>query len=409
MVVAICGSVAAHKGAELVRELRRRGSDVRVILTPSGGQFIRPRALEALSGHPVASALFPRGQAGPDHIELAGWAEVAVVAPATAHLMATMATGSAPGFLGAWLLAFPGPVLLAPAMNRWMWAHPAVQRNAATLRGDGYDFVGPVYGDLAQTAEGLGWGRMAEPGVIADALAAIAAHPRWRNLPPPPEDGILQGRHVLVTAGPTREAIDPVRFLSNHSSGRMGYAVAEVAAAMGATVTLVSGPVSLPPPPRVQVVGVVTTEEMAQAVEQAFDHSDLVVAAGAPADWRPREVAARKLKKGDLGTSWSLELMPTTDILAGLGPRKGHRILVGFAAEAGGGIASARQKMASKHLDLIAFNDVTEAGAGFGGGTNHVWLLDPGGGSEEIGPTDKRAVAARILERAAFLLPSGKE
>lgn len=399
VVVAISGSVAAYKGADVVRQVMHRGAAVRVILTRAAARFVQPRLLEALSGHPVASDLFERG-APVDHIELARWADVAAVAPATADVLSTTAVGLAPDFLGTWLLAFPGPVLFAPAMNRWMWVHPAMQRNVDRLRADGYHFCGPDYGEAASPEEGIGWGRLADPAQIVAALEdVVAAPPRSLALP-----GKLVGRRVLVTAGPTREAIDPVRFLSNPSSGRMGWAIAEAARDMGAEVTLVAGPSEQAPPAGIHFERVVTTEEMLAQALAVFDQCDLVVAAAAPADWRPQQVSDTKVRKSDVGPEWSLALVPTPDVIGTLGARKGHQVLVGFAAEAGAGLASARQKLVSKHLDLIAYNDVTESGAGFASERNHVFLLDPAGGLEEIGPASKRAVAERLLVRAAALL-----
>ncbi len=399
VVVAISGSVAAYKGADLVRQVIHRGAAVRVILTRAAACFVQPRLLEALSGYPVASDLFHRGPSV-DHIELARWADAAVVAPATADVLSTTANGLAPDFLGTWLLAFPGPVLFAPAMNRWMWAHPAIQRNVDRLRADGYHFCGPDYGEAASPEEGIGWGRLADPRRIVAALEDVVVAPlRSLDLP-----GWLVGRRVLVTAGPTREAIDPVRFLSNPSSGRMGWAVAEAARDMGADVTLVAGPSEQAPPAGIRCHRVVTTEEMLAQALAVFDQCDLVVAAAAPADWRPQRAYETKVRKSEVGPEWGLALVPTPDVIGTLGARKIRQVLVGFAAEAGAGLESARQKLVSKHLDLIAYNDVTEPGAGFASERNHVFLLDRAGGVEEIGPASKRVVAERLLARAAVLL-----
>jgi phosphopantothenoylcysteine decarboxylase/phosphopantothenate--cysteine ligase len=394
VVLGVCGSVAAYKAAFLARELGRRGVAVRTILTAAARRFVAPTLFEALTGEPCATALFPEpGEVPADHVAWAAWAEAGVVAPATADLLGKLAAGLADDLLTAWLLAFPGPVVLAPAMNHRMWAHPAVARSVARLRADGYRFVGPEFGPLA-AGEGEGWGRLAEPAAVAEAVLGVLEGPRG---------GALAGRHVVVTAGPTREPLDPVRFLSNPSTGRMGFALAEAARDMGARVTLVTGPVALPPPEGVRVVPVVTALEMRDRVLEAVADADLCVFAAAVSDWRPEEVAPTKLKRGD--GALVLRLVPNPDVSAEVGRQKGRRVLVGFAAEAGAGLAEAERKLRAKGLDLIAFNDVREPGAGFGAESNHVVLLDREGGREEIGPAPKRVVAERILVRAAALLP----
>lgn len=401
-MLGVCGSVAAYKAALVARALQRHGATVRVILTAAAGRFVTPELFAALTGEPPATDLFAPG--APEHIALAAWAEAALIAPATADVLAKAASGLADDYLSTWLLAFPGPVLFAPAMNQWMWAHPAVQRNVRRLEADGARLLPPAHGALAAAAEGEGWGRLPGPESLVSALEAemppVGA--RRRPLAPPPSRD-LAGRRVVVTAGPTREPIDPVRFLSNPSSGRMGYAVAEAARDRGAAVTLVSGPVSLPAPAGVAFEAVQTALEMRAAVQRVAVGADLVVAAAAPADWRPAEVSSTKKKKGGATTA-TLELVANPDILAELGAERGGRVLVGFAAEAGAGLEEARRKLQAKRLHLIAYNDVRQAGAGFGGDSNRVVLLDRDGGAEDLGPLSKREVADRILDRARLYL-----
>lgn len=395
VVVGVGGSIAAYKAAEVVRALRRAGAEVRVILTTNAAQFVGAPLFVGLTGQPVASDLFAPG--APEHIALARWAQVAVVAPATADLLAKAAAGVADDYLTTWLLAFPGPVVVAPAMNRHMWSHPAVQRNVARLRADGVHLLDPEWGPLGTSAEGEGWGRLGEPAAIAEmALALVGQAPRAEV--PPPAVGRLAGRHVLVTAGPTREPLDPVRFLSNHSSGKMGYALAAAARALGARVTLISGPVGVPAPAGVTLVRVTTALEMRDAVQAAAADADMVVAAAAVSDWRPAETSPTKVKKG--AAAMTLALVRNPDILAELGADKRGRVLVGFAAEAGAGPEEALRKLRAKHLDLSVYNSVAEGGA-FGSDENTVVIWDAAGHAEALGPLPKAQVALRILERAA--------
>ncbi len=398
VVLGVGGSVAAYKAAELVRELRRGGAEVRVILTAAARRFVGDALFAGLTGMPVARDLFAPQSV--DHIALARWGQVGVVAPATADILARAAAGVADDYLTTWLLAFPGPVFFAPAMNRHMWSHPAVQRNVARLRADGASVVDPGWGPLGAVGEGEGWGRLADPSMIAAAVVGAVGRPPRAELPPPGTD-LLRGRHVLVTAGPTREPLDPVRFLSNHSSGKMGYALAASAREMGARVTLVTGPVALEAPSSVTCLRVGTALEMRDAVQRAGADADVVVAAAAVADWRPAEVSETKIKKQEAGAV--LRLVRNPDILAELGLDKRGRVLVGFAAEAGAGPEEALRKLRAKHLDLCVFNAVGAGGA-FGAETNTVVIWDALGHSEAVGPLPKRAVADRILQRAADCL-----
>jgi phosphopantothenoylcysteine decarboxylase/phosphopantothenate--cysteine ligase len=408
VVLGVAGSVAAYKAALLARELVRQGCTVRTILTEAAQHFVRPELFAALTGEPALAALFPEGTAaqggGAEHVAWAAWAEVGVLAPATADLLARLAAGCADDLLTAWALAFPGPLVVAPAMHPAMWAHPAVQRNVQRLRGDGAQVLAPGYGPLA-AGEGEGWGRLPEIGeIVAAVAAALQGRPRRWSPQQSADPAPLRGRGVVVTAGPTREPIDPVRFLSNPSSGRMGYAVAEAARDMGAAVTLVSGPVTLSPPAGVRLVQVTTALEMRDAVLAAVPTADLVVFAAAVSDWRPTAVSPTKWKRAAVSAP-CLELVANPDISAEVAALGGARVLVGFAAEAGAGVEEAERKLRAKGLHLVAYNDVQEPGAGFGSETNRVVLVDREGGREEIGPAGKRAVAERILIRAAALLP----
>ncbi len=412
IVVAVGGSVAAYKGVELVRELGRAGAEVRCILTPAGARFVGAALLRACSGRPVATDLFAPGE--PDHVELAAWAEAAVVAPATADILGRAAAGQADDYLGTWLLAFPGPVLFCPAMNRHMWSHPAVQRNVAALEADGARVLPPGYGALASAAEGSGWGRLREPEEIAGALAALlgaGAAPRRPELPAPPAPGGgaggLAGRHVVVTAGPTREPLDPFRFISNPSSGRMGYALAEAARDRGADVALVSGPVALPAPRGVAVRRVTTTLEMRQAVLDAAGAggraADVVIGAAAVSDFRPAEVSPVKIKRGTRA-ALTLSLVANPDIIAEVGRGRLATVVVGFAAEAGAGPEEAERKLREKGLDLCVWNDVRAPGAGFGTDTDRAVICDRLGAREDTGTIAKRELAERILDRVERLL-----
>ncbi len=404
IVLGIGGSVAAYKAAHLTRELLRRGAEVRVILTAAAQQFVGAPLFSALTGHAVATDLFAPG--APEHVALAAWAEAAVVAPATADLLAKAAHGSADDYLSTWLLAFPGPVLFCPAMNRHMWAHPAVQRNLAALLGDGARVLPPLHGALGARGEGEGWGRLPEPADIADRVAALfSTGPAARRpeLPPPPRP-VLAGRSVVVTAGPTREALDPFRFLSNPSTGKMGYALAEAARDRGAHVTLVAGPVALQDPPGIRVVHVTTSVEMRDAVMAAAEGADILIGAAAVADFRPAEVSPVKIKKAAVDADLTLRLVRNPDIVAEAGGQDLFRVRIGFSAEAGAGPDEARRKLEAKRLHLIAYNDIREPGAGFAADTNRVLLLDREGRQEDTGLVSKREVAERILDRAAALL-----
>jgi phosphopantothenoylcysteine decarboxylase/phosphopantothenate--cysteine ligase len=388
VLLGVSGGIAAYKAAELTRLFVRAGAEVRVVMTHAAKEFITPLTLQSLSTHPVVDALFDlHAEANIGHIEVADWAELFVIAPATAHVIGRLAHGLADDALTTIALATRAPLLVAPAMNVNMWQHAATQANMATLEGRGAATCGPDLGDLA-----CGWvgaGRMAEP---LDILAAAAAHLVPRS---------LAGKRVLVAAGPTREAIDPVRYISNRSTGKMGYAVAAEAAARGAEVVLVSGPTALATPPGVGRVDVVTAEQMRNAVLERVEGVAIVVMAAAVADERPTAPATRKLKK--TGAASTLALEPTSDILAELGARKwsGARpTLVGFAAETEQLVAHAQTKLDGKHCDLIVANDVGADGAGFEVDTNRVTLVGRDSAPDALPLLTKQEVARRILDAA---------
>jgi phosphopantothenoylcysteine decarboxylase/phosphopantothenate--cysteine ligase len=346
--------------------------------------------LEALTGRPVHTALVAAGHAL-DHIKLARAAEAVVVAPCTADFLARAVHGHADDLLSACLLATSSPVLLVPAMNDRMWAHPAVAQNAEAARRLGYRVLDPDDGNLA-VGEGSGPGRMPEPEAIVAHVGRLLEGA-----------GALAGRRVLVTAGPTREAIDPVRYISNHSSGRMGVALAAAAWRRGADVSLVAGPLQVPTPPGVRVTRVETTDEMAAAVAAELPQADVLVMAAAPADFRPAQAAGQKMKRG--AGDATLALAPTADILAGTRAlRRGGAVIVGFALETTDLEANARKKLAAKDLDLIVLNDATEPGAGFGVETNRVTLLGRDGGVDALPLMAKAEVADAILDRVERLL-----
>ncbi len=393
-LVGVGGGIAAYKTAELVRALAERGVQVQVIMTAAAQQFVRPLTFAALTGRKVITDMFPPAGAGGalptavEHIGAAEDSDLLVVAPATANLMAKFAHGLADDFLSTLYLAFTRPVVLAPAMNNNMWRHPATQANLEVLRGRGHLIVGPEEGSLACGT--VGPGRMSEPDAIADA--ALSALNRRRD---------MEGETVLVTAGPTEEPLDPVRYISNRSTGKMGYALAEAASARGAQVILISGPVRLSPPPGVALVKVRSAAEMREAVLNRMEPATILIKAAAVADYYVPGASARKIKK--TAARVSLELDPTPDILAELGQKRGDRLLVGFAAETENLREEARRKLRSKNCDMVVGNLVGQAGAGFESDTNEVILALATGEIVELPPASKRDVADRILDEALKL------
>ena len=389
VVLGVTGGIGAYKACEILRELQRREVDVRVVMTAAGARFVTPMTFEALSRHPVFHDQWALGVNGEiPHISLADEADLLLVAPATANILGKFARGIADDALSTLYLATRAPVVVAPAMNVNMFDHPAVVENIGLLRGRGVRVVEPGSGYLA--CGWLGKGRLAEVGEIVDA--AMAALARRRD---------LEGVTVLVTAGPTVEDWDPVRFVSNRSSGKMGYRLAEAARDRGAKVVLVSGPTSLPVPWGLEVVPVRSADEMQRAVAERVRPASVVIAAAAVSDYRPATKRASKVKK--TGGRLTLDLVRTPDILRGLGEAKGKRVLVGFAAETEDLLHHAAKKLAAKNLDLIVANDVTAPGAGFGSDTNSVVLLRRGGGRVEVPLASKREVAERILDEVSAL------
>jgi phosphopantothenoylcysteine decarboxylase/phosphopantothenate--cysteine ligase len=388
ILLAIGGGIAAYKSAELARLLMERGHHVRVAMTRAAREFVQPLTFAALTGRKTLTDLFDIDDSI-EHIAAARENEVMVVAPATADLLAKLAHGLADDFPSTLYLAFTGPVVLAPAMNVNMWNHPATQANLETLRRRGHRIVEPESGYLACGMTGPG--RLAEPRSIADAIDAEAGRPRD-----------LEGETVLITAGPTQEPLDPVRYISNRSSGKMGYALAEAAAARGATVILISGPVQLAPPAGVEVIHVRTALEMRQSVFERLAPADIVIKAAAVADFHLAQVPTRKQKK--TAARISLELDPTPDILAQLGRAKGDRLLVGFAAETENLEAEARRKLQAKNCDMVVGNLVGEPGAiGFDTDDNEVILALRTGETIALARAPKRAIADRIFDEVLKL------
>lgn len=383
ILLGVTGGIAAYKAADLVRRLREAGAAVQVVMSEGARQFVTPLTFQALSGHPVRDSLWDAAaEAAMGHIELARWASRILVAPASADAIARLAHGLAGDLLGTLVLASEAPLALAPAMNRLMWAHPATQANVALLRSRGAAILGPAEGD--QACGEVGPGRMLEPVEIVAALAALAA------------PGRLQGRRLLISAGPTFEDLDPVRFLGNRSSGKMGFALAAEAAAMGADVTLVAGPVALPTPAGVRRLDVRSARQMRDAVLAALPGQDVYIGAAAVADYAPAEMAPQKIKKS--AEQLALSLQRTPDILAEVASHPARpRCVVGFAAETERLAEYAEGKRQRKGIDLIAANDVSAAGMGFEADDNALSLFSAAG-REEIPRGSKHEVARRLLE-----------
>jgi len=393
IVLGVCGSIAAFKAAQLCSTLVQAGAEVDVVLTEAAQRFVTPLTFQSLTRRPVYTDLY---DVLPDyssaHVELGSRADVLVVCPATATTLARLAQGLADDMLACVALASPAPLVLAPAMNVNMWQHPATQENVARLRQRGALFVGPVVGRLAEGIVAMG--RLAP---LEDVLAAV------RVALGRAQKSVLAGRRLVVTAGGTQEPIDPVRFIGNRSSGKMGYAIAEAARDRGAQVTLISGPVALPRPWGLEVITVATAREMEAAVLDACAEADALIMAAAVADYRPERAAEHKLKK--TGAPLALTLVQNPDVLATVHARYGDRLIkIGFAAESRDVLAEAARKLAAKGLHLICANDVTEPGSGFGTNTNRVTILDRGGGHEDLPVLPKEEVAEHILDRLERLL-----
>ena len=385
ILLGITGSIAAYKAAVLCRLLKTAGAEVRVVMTPLAKQFITPLTMATLSKNPILVEFFnPENGAWNSHVSLGEWADCYLIAPATANTLAKMATGIADNLLLTTYLSARCPVVVAPAMDLDMYAHAATQQNLRTLAERGVRIVEPAEGELASGLTGKG--RMAEPDAITAFVGELLTEKKKT----------LCGKRLIVTAGATIEAIDPVRFISNHSSGKMGYAIAGELAARGAAVTLVSGRTALATPPGVERVDVLSADEMYDAAVRAFDEADGAVMCAAVADYTPAEVSATKIKKGD--GELFIRLRRTRDIAAELGARKGGRLLVGFALETHDEEAHAESKLERKKFDFIVLNSLRDAGAGFRGDTNKVTFIDRAG-HEELPLLSKREVAARIADR----------
>ena len=417
IVLGVAGGISAYKAVEVLRLLTAAGADVRVIMTEAATRFVGEVTFRELSYHPVAIDLFAEPRAGDtmQHMSLAEQADLILVVPATANIMAKMACGMADNLLLATLLATRAPILLAPAMDHDMYLHPATQANIQRLASWGVHFVGPEEGQLAR--RNVGKGRLSDPEAIVDAAARILAQASAQGTRPIVEQATawgegaavekkrdLAGLRVLVTAGPTHEAIDPVRYIGNRSSGKMGFALAAAARRRGAEVILVSGPVSLPTPAGVTRINVTSALEMRAAVLEHFPDVDIVVKAAAVADYRVAEVAQEKLKRHEGGEHIQLQLVQNPDILSELGRlKKGHQLTVGFAAETNDVIAQAQRKLHAKQCDLLVANDVTEEGAGFDVDTNRVHILDREGRVESLPVMSKELVAEKIWDRVVLL------
>ncbi|MCO7246550.1 bifunctional phosphopantothenoylcysteine decarboxylase/phosphopantothenate--cysteine ligase CoaBC [Halomonas sp. Mc5H-6] len=403
VLLGISAGIAAYKSALIVRLLKQAGCEVRVVMTDGAQAFITPLTLQALSGEPVRTSLLdPEAEAGMGHIELARWADVLLIAPATADLIARLVHGMADDLLTTLCLASEAPRLIAPAMNQAMWRHPATQRNVERLAGDCWQLIGPAAGD--QACGDVGPGRMSEPEAIVDALL----HQLSPSTSATPS---ASSPHVVITAGPTREALDPVRYLSNHSSGKMGYALAAAAVAQGARVSLISGPVALATPAGVTRIDVETAEQMHQASLQLAPQAALFIGCAAVADYRAASAAEHKLKKTDDSDTLTLTLIKNPDIIASVAalPPASRPVVVGFAAETQDVERYAADKLTRKRLDMIVANDVSQQGMGFGSDDNAALLLwrSPQGIERRMEvPQPKTQLAERVIQQALTLLPS---
>ncbi|MDY0206115.1 MAG: bifunctional phosphopantothenoylcysteine decarboxylase/phosphopantothenate--cysteine ligase CoaBC [Pseudomonas sp.] len=384
IIVGIGGGIAAYKSAELVRRLRDLGADVHVVMTRGAREFITPLTLQALSGNPVhVDLLDTKAEAGMGHIELARWADLVLIAPCTADLMSRLVQGSANDLLTTLILATDAPIALAPAMNQAMWADQATQANADILSQRGFHLLGP--GSGVQACGDIGLGRMQEPEVLAQSAADLFAHKA------------LTGKHVLITAGPTREDIDPVRYITNHSSGKMGFSLAEAAAEAGARVTLVSGPVHLPTPDRVERINVNSARDMLAACEAAMP-CDIMIAAAAVADYRPEASAEHKLKKDpNSADGMTLKMIRNPDILATIANRADRPFSVGFAAETQNLLDYAACKLRDKNLDLIVANDVANTDIGFNSDENAITVIDRQQQQTSFAQTSKSKIARQLI------------
>jgi phosphopantothenoylcysteine decarboxylase / phosphopantothenate---cysteine ligase len=382
ILLGVTGGIAAYKSADLVRRLQDAGVQVRVVMTAAAQEFITPLTMQALSGHPVHTTLLdPEAEAGMGHIQLARWADLVLVAPASADFLARLVQGQGDDLLTTVCLATAAPIAVAPAMNQGMWRNASTQANVAVLMERNIHIFGPAAGE--QACGDIGPGRMLEPLALVDAAASLFT------------TGILAGKKVVITAGPTREAIDPVRYISNHSSGKMGYALAQAAAEAGAKTVLISGPTQLVPPDHIEFISVTTAQEMLAASLQQAAGCDLFIAAAAVADYRPIQIAAQKIKKtGD--EIVTLELVKNPDIVASITALDNKPFTVGFAAESENLIAYAQQKLQRKNLDLVVANNISVTGIGFNSDDNAVTLIDKVQ-QQEIAQRSKQQLARDLI------------
>ena len=388
ILLGLTGGIAAYKSAELTRALKTAGAEVRVVLTPAAAEFITPLTLQALSGNPVHQYILdPEAEAGMGHIELAKWADLVLIAPASADFIARLAAGMGNDLLTTLCLATDAPIAIAPAMNQAMWRDPRTQDNIAQLQKLSMSIWGPGVGD--QACGDSGPGRMLEPVELAEHCAAAF------------ESGALSGRHVCITAGPTREAIDPVRYISNHSSGKMGYALAEAAVEAGARVTLISGPVAIAAPERVELIRVDSARQMLDAAQAHLGSCDLFIAAAAVADYRPASVAEQKIKKNN--DQMTIELVKNPDIVATVAADPQRPFTVGFAAETEKVLEHARGKLERKKLDLVIANDVAQSGIGFNSDDNAVTVVSADS-QQSLAQTSKRQLARQLITLIAAQL-----
>lgn len=388
VLLCVTGGIAAYKAVALTSKLTQMGIDVKVMMSENATKFVTPLTFQAISRNPVYTDTFdekdPKKIA---HIDLSEWPDLIIIAPATSNIIGKLANGIADDMITSTLLATEKPVWIAPAMNVHMYHHPIVQKNMDTLKSIGYEFIEPGEGYLACGYTGKG--RLADPESIAEKVREFfSGNTR----------GFLEGKRVVVTAGPTRERIDPVRYISNFSSGKMGYAIAEEALKLGAAVTLITGPVSLTPPQGAKVVSIESTEEMYRAVIEEYNNADIVIKAAAVSDYRPQEYMPNKMKKQK--DEWSITLVKNRDILKELGKKKTHQFLIGFAAETDHVEQYALDKLKNKNLDMIVANDVSMEGAGFGSDTNIVTIFKKDGSKRALEKLSKNKVAIEILKEA---------
>jgi len=388
ILLGITGGIAAYKCAELVRHYKKAGAEVHVVMTRSAQEFVTPLTLQALSGNPVHTSLLdPEAEAGMGHIELARWADLMVIAPATANFLATMAQGKGDDLLSTICLATKAPIAIAPAMNMQMWFSPATQNNIQQLKTffseERLTWMGPAEGE--QACGDVGPGRMLEPEQILEETAAFF------------KEEAFSGKHIVITAGPTQEAIDPVRYISNHSSGKMGYAIAQAAANQGAKVTLISGPTNLPCPDRVERISVKSAEQMLEASLQRISETDIYIASAAVADYRPSEIAEHKIKKVDGEDQMIIKLVKNPDIVATIAQHPERPFTVGFAAETQDVDVYANKKLVKKNLDMIVANDVSNTNIGFNSDNNAATIFWPQG-QRQLDLMTKNQMAKEILD-----------